>query len=131
MTRSVAYFSMEIGVKPEIKTYSGGLGILAGDTLKSAADLGEDFTAVTLLYRDGYFSQRLEDNYQNEDPDKWDYTDLLEDTGLRVEMNIFGERVGVKVWKYTIESESDVEVYFLDTGPGYNSVRVQNLTSSL
>ena len=131
MTRSVAYFSMEIGVKPEIKTYSGGLGILAGDTLKSAADLGEDFTAVTLLYRDGYFSQRLEDNYQNEDPDKWDYTDLLEDTGLRVEMNIFGERVGVKVWKYTIESESDVEVIFLDTGLESNSGRVQNLTSSL
>ncbi len=131
MTRSVAYFSMEIGVKPEIKSYSGGLGILAGDTLKSAADLGEDFTAVTLLYRDGYFKQRLEDNYQKEDPDEWSYEELLEDTGLRVDINIFGEKVGVKIWKYTIDSESNVDILFLDTGLESNSGRVQNLTSSL
>mgnify|MGYP006279460805 FL=1 len=131
MTRSVAYFSMEIGVKPEIKSYSGGLGILAGDTLKSAADLGEDFTAVTLLYHDGYFKQRLEDDFQVEEPDSWNHEELLEDTGLRVDMNIFGERVGVKIWKYTIESESNVEILFLDTGLDSNSGRIQNLTSSL
>ena len=131
MNRSVAYFSMEIGVKPEIKTYSGGLGILAGDTLKSAADLGEDFTAVTLLYRDGYFSQRLENNYQKEEPDNWDYTDLLEDTGLRIELEIFNENVEAKIWKYTINSESDVNILFLDTGLDSNSEQVKNLTSSL
>lgn len=131
MTRSIAYFSMEIGIKPEIKTYSGGLGILAGDTLKSAADLGEDFTAVTLLYRDGYFSQRLENNFQVEEPDQWDYEELLEDTGLRADLEIFGEKVGVKIWRYTIESDSDVEILFLDTGIDSNSGRVQNLTSSL
>ncbi|MEF8880703.1 MAG: alpha-glucan family phosphorylase, partial [Candidatus Nanohaloarchaea archaeon] len=131
MTRSVAYFSMEIGIKPEIKTYSGGLGILAGDTLKSAADLGEDFTAVTLLYRNGYFSQKLENNFQTEGPDGWDYGELLEDTGLRVELDIFGESVDVKVWRYTIESESDVDILFLDTGLDSNSGKVRALTSSL
>ena len=131
MTRSVAYFSMEIGVKPEIKTYSGGLGVLAGDTLKSAADLGENFTAVTLLYRDGYFTQNLEDNYQREEPDNWDYSNYLEDTGVRVELSIFGEKVEAKVWRYSIESKSNVDILFLDTGLESNSQQVKDLTSSL
>jgi len=131
MTRSVAYFSMEIGVKPEIKTYSGGLGVLAGDTLKSAADLGENFTAVTLLYRDGYFTQNLEDNYQREEPDNWDYSNYLKDTGVRVELSIFGEKVEAKVWRYSIESISNVDILFLDTGLESNSQQVKDLTSSL
>ncbi len=131
MTRSVAYFSMEIGIKPEIKTYSGGLGVLAGDTLKSAAGLGEDFTAVTLLYCDGYFSQRLEGNFQIEEPDNWDYSELLEDTGRQIELNIFGENVRAKIWRYTLESKSDVDILFLDTGLESNPEHVQELTSNL
>ncbi|MFO7794306.1 MAG: alpha-glucan family phosphorylase [Candidatus Nanohaloarchaea archaeon] len=131
MSRSVAYFSMEIGVKPEIKTYSGGLGILAGDTLKSAADLGEDFTAVTLLYRDGYFSQRFEDGYQKEENDNWNYSELLEDTGESITIEIFEEEVEAKIWKHTIESKSNVDIYFLDTGLEKNSEEAKNLTSQL
>jgi glycogen phosphorylase len=57
---TVAYFSMEIGVDPGIPTYSGGLGILAGDTLRSAADLGVPMVGVTLLHRQGYFRQHLD-----------------------------------------------------------------------
>jgi starch phosphorylase len=56
--RSVAYFSMEIGIDERICTYSGGLGVLAGDTIRSAADLRVPMVAVTLLYRKGYFRQR-------------------------------------------------------------------------
>lgn len=56
---TVAYFSMEMVLDPELPTYSGGLGVLAGDTLKSAADLGIPMVGVTLVYRRGYFRQHL------------------------------------------------------------------------
>src|SRR5580692_8855172 len=56
----VAYFSMEIAIHPGMPTYSGGLGVLAGDTLRSAADLGVPLAAFTLLHRKGYFQQRLD-----------------------------------------------------------------------
>lgn len=58
----IAYFSMEIGVKNDIPTYSGGLGILAGDTIKAAADLNLPLVAVTLISRKGYFSQEIDAN---------------------------------------------------------------------
>ncbi|MCI4626547.1 MAG: glycogen/starch/alpha-glucan phosphorylase, partial [Candidatus Magnetoovum sp. WYHC-5] len=65
----VAYFSMEIGLKDDIPTYSGGLGILAGDTIKSASDLHVPLVAVSLIYRNGYFTQDLDDTgYQLERP---------------------------------------------------------------
>lgn len=131
MSRSVAYFSMEIGVKPEIKTYSGGLGVLAGDTLKSAADLGLDFTGVTLLYREGYFRQELVDGFQKENFDDWDFSEILDDTGESFEIEVFGETVEVKIWKYTIEGTSEVEIYFLDTGLESNSEEARKLTSQL
>jgi len=54
---TVAYFSMEIALDPNLPTYSGGLGVLAGDTLRSAADLATPLIAVTLVYRQGYFRQ--------------------------------------------------------------------------
>lgn len=58
---SVAYFSMEIGLEPDIPTYAGGLGVLAGDTIRSAADLGTSMVAVSLLARKGYFRQRIDE----------------------------------------------------------------------
>jgi len=54
----IAYFSMEIGLREEIPTYAGGLGVLAGDTLKSLADVGMDAVAITLLSEKGYFYQK-------------------------------------------------------------------------
>ena len=70
--QTIAYFSMEIALAPEIPTYSGGLGVLAGDTVHSAADLRVPMAAVTLLYRRGYFRQRLDpDGTQREEPVTW------------------------------------------------------------
>src|SRR5438034_8443384 len=69
---TIAYFSMEIALEPDIPTYSGGLGILAGDTLRSAADLGVPLVAVTLAYRKGYFRQILDQaGNQFEEPQEW------------------------------------------------------------
>ena len=77
--RSVAYFSMEIGIDENIRTYSGGLGILAGDTIRSAADLDVPMVAVTLLYRKGYFRQTLEaDGWQREESAAWAVEEFLE-----------------------------------------------------
>ena len=59
-TTAVAYFSMEIGLEPTIPTYSGGLGVLAGDTIRAAADVGLPMVAITLAHRKGYFHQHLD-----------------------------------------------------------------------
>lgn len=68
----VAYFSMEIALEPAMPTYSGGLGVLAGDTIRSAADLQVPMVAVTLLHRKGYFNQKLDPSgWQTEAPAEW------------------------------------------------------------
>jgi len=68
-----AYFSMEIALRADIPTYSGGLGVLAGDTLRSAADLGLPLVGVTLASREGYFRQELDRaRHQTEHPEPWD-----------------------------------------------------------
>src|ERR1700760_3593391 len=74
----IAYFSMEIAVSPQMPTYSGGLGVLAGDTLRSAADLGLPLAAVTLAHRQGYFRQHLDANgMQTEEAQPWKPEELL------------------------------------------------------
>ena len=76
--RKIAYFSMEIGLRPEIPTYSGGLGILAGDTLKSFADLKVPAVGVTLLYTKGYFHQEIDgEGNQIEVPVEWNPADFM------------------------------------------------------
>ncbi|HEX9666053.1 MAG TPA: glycogen/starch/alpha-glucan phosphorylase, partial [Thermodesulfobacteriota bacterium] len=70
--RKIAYFSMEIAVDPSMPTYSGGLGMLAGDTIRSAADLKVPMVALSLLHRKGYFYQKLDPNgWQREEPAEW------------------------------------------------------------
>jgi starch phosphorylase len=77
--RSVAYFSMEIALTPTLPTYSGGLGVLAGDTLKAAADMGLPVVAVSLLYRQGYFRQHLDaQGKQSESTVTWSPEEVLE-----------------------------------------------------
>src|SRR5271170_3650351 len=74
----VAYFSMEIAISPAIRTYSGGLGVLAGDTLRAAADMGLHLVAVTLAHRKGYFKQHLDENgVQTEEDQPWDLESKL------------------------------------------------------
>src|SRR5579864_5789178 len=113
----VAYFSMEIALEPDVPTYSGGLGILAGDTLRSAADLGAPVVAVTLCYRKGYFRQIVDPaGNQFEQPQEWDPQQHLGAVGPRAMVEIEGRSVSVRAWKYTITGISDdtVPVYLLD-----------------
>jgi starch phosphorylase len=130
----VAYFSMEIALEPDIPTYSGGLGILAGDTLRSAADLGLPLAAVTLAYRKGYFRQVLDPaGNQFEQPQEWSPEQQLTEVKQRVAIEIEGRQVSVRAWKYTITGVSGeiVPVYLLDTDLPENAEQDRSLTDSL
>jgi glycogen phosphorylase len=132
--RSVAYFSMEIGIDERMCTYSGGLGVLAGDTIRSAADLKVSMVAVTLLYRKGYFRQRLEaDGWQREEPAPWDVEVLLQEESLRTWVPVEGRTVHLRAWRYDVEGVGGytVPIYFLDADLPENSGWDRGLTQSL
>jgi starch phosphorylase len=131
---TVAYFSMEIAVQAEMSTYSGGLGILAGDTIRSAADLGLPMVAVSLLHRKGYFFQRLDnDGHQSEEPAEWVVDDFLEEQSARAAVKIEGRTVVVRAWKCDVKGESGscVPVLLLDTDLSENSDWDRTLTHYL
>jgi len=116
--RSVAYFSMEIGMRPEIPTYSGGLGILAGDILKGGADLGVPMAGITLLYRKGYFRQETDaEGSQVEKPVDWNPAEYLTPLPNEVSVQIEGRPVRIRAWVYDYVGVSGypVPIYFLDT----------------
>src|SRR5271165_2654538 len=100
-SRLVAYFSMEIAISPAIPTYSGGLGVLAGDTLRAAADAGLRLTAVTLAHRKGYFRQHLDGNgVQTEEDHPWDPENQLMPEEPVVTVFIEGRPVAIRAWRY-------------------------------
>src|SRR3989338_7013055 len=102
--RRIAYFTMEIGLDPKVPTYSGGLGILAGDTIKSCADLGVPITAVTLLNEKGYFAQRLDaEGAQAEVPVDWPKEEFLTLLPPQVSVDIEGREVKVRIWEYILK----------------------------
>ncbi len=119
MEKKIAYFSMEVGLNARIPTYSGGLGILAGDTLRSAADLGLPVVGVTLLFNNGYFNQIIDkegrqiEYYKDFFPENEGFEPLTE----RVRIRIAGENVSIRAWRYDIKGMGGhiVPVYFLDT----------------
>jgi glycogen phosphorylase len=123
--RKIAYFSMEIGLESDMKTYAGGLGILAGDTLKAAADLEVPVVGISLLYRNGYFKQILENqSVQIEQPDCWNVDQYLEKLPTEFTLEIEKRQVVVPIWRYTITGATgyQVPVYFLDTRHADNSL---------
>jgi starch phosphorylase len=132
--RRIAYFSMEIGLLPSMPTYSGGLGVLAGDTIRSAADLGLPMVGVTLLHRKGYFYQRLDaSGWQTEEAVNWSVDDFLEDTGQRASIVLEGRTVHLRSWRRDVSglSGSVLPVFFLDTDLPENSPEDRNLTHFL
>ena len=130
----IAYFSMEIGLEEAIPTYSGGLGILAGDSLKSFADIGIDVVAITLLSEKGYFYQKLDDSgYQHEEDNIWPVSDFMNKLDKEVELKINGRSVFVGAWEYFITRTSGKKnrILFLDTNLDKNSEDDRKLTSYL
>ncbi|HXW04528.1 MAG TPA: alpha-glucan family phosphorylase [Vicinamibacterales bacterium] len=129
----VAYFSMEIGLETRIPTYAGGLGVLAGDTLRSAADLGRSMVGVTLLHRKGYFRQRLDARgRQSEEPVAWAVEDILRPAPARIGVELNGRLVQVGAWLYELRGAGGaVPVYLLDTDVAGNSDDDRRLTDAL
>jgi starch phosphorylase len=133
-TPTVAYFSMEIALDPNMPTYSGGLGMLAGDTLRSAADLGAPLVAVTLVYRKGYFRQYLDaQGNQTEQPQQWEPERSLKEVEGRVTVELEARQVTIRAFQYDVHGvDGDVvAVYLLDTNLPENSEEDRRLTDCL
>lgn len=131
---TVAYFSMEIALHKAIPTYSGGLGVLAGDTLRSMADLAVPVVGITLLHRKGYFEQHLDkQGNQTEKPVVWRPEDMLEPVDTRATVQIEGRTVHLMAWKFTVKGYSghEVPVYLLDTNLPENTEWDRTLTDYL
>ena len=130
----IAYFSMEIAVDPAWPTYSGGLGVLAGDMLRSAADRSLPIVGVTLLPRGGYFRQHLDaQGWQTEEPESWQPETVLERLDPVISINLNGSEVKVRSWHHSIAGVTGyrVPVYFLDVDLPENPPWERTLTNSL
>jgi starch phosphorylase len=132
--RRIAYFSMEVGVVSEMPTYAGGLGVLAGDTLKSAADLKLPVVAVSLLSARGYFDQALDQwGNQVERPAVWEPSRFAHLLPAKVEVAIEGRPVGIRAWQHDIVGVTgfSIPLLLLDTNVDGNSPADRELTSWL
>ena len=125
---------MEIALENSMPSYSGGLGVLAGDTIRAAADIRLPMVAVSLLYRNGYFHQRLsDDGAQVEEPVEWNVERFLVEEAPRVSVTLEDRRVELRAWRYTVIGVRgyEVPVYFLDADLSENDPRDRELTGSL
>lgn len=130
----IAYFSMEIALQAEMPTYSGGLGVLAGDTIRAAADLRVPMVGVTLLHRNGYFHQTLDSQgSQSEEPENWVVEHFLSEAPQRASIAIDGRTVHLRCWRFEVRGTGNfrVPVYFLDTDLPENSDYDRTLTHYL
>ena len=130
----IAYFSMEIGMHPDIKTYSGGLGVLAGDILRSAADLNVPIIGVTLINRYGYFNQKInKKGEQKENLFKAYNFSKLKKIKSEVSIKINRDKVYIAAWEYIIKSAKgfSVPVILLDTNLKKNKEKYRGLTDHL
>jgi starch phosphorylase len=133
-TVAIAYFSMEVGLESDLPTYSGGLGVLAGDTLRAAADLGLSMVGISLAHRRGYFRQHLDaGGNQTEAPDPWDPAARLESVPVRAAVPLRGRNVQVRAWRYRVRGLTgrEVPVYLLDTDLPENDPADRALTDHL
>jgi starch phosphorylase len=132
--QEIAYFSMEIALESILPIYSGGLGILAGDALRSAADMGIPMIAVTLVYDAGYFYQQIGPNgEQIEKEMKWDFSDDFERLEQQVILELQDKSIKVEAWKYEIIGRNGhkIPVILLDTDLKLNEPWQRKLTHML
>ncbi len=130
----IAYFSMEIGIDEHIPTYSGGLGILAGDTIKSCADLNVPLVGITLLSEKGYFYQKLDkEGNQRELPINFSVSNFLKLLPTRTIIKIEDRDVFLRSWLYQYRGINGylIPVFFLDSNINENDSRDRNLTKYL
>jgi len=129
----VAYFSMEIGIDTKMKTYSGGLGVLAGDTLHSLADLSVPTVAVTLISEYGYFTQEFDENRQIEKYPRWPIEEHLKNLNVEIKIPVGPHQLHVKLWQYTLTGITGhtLPIIFLDANHQNNPPELKRLTQRL
>lgn len=127
----VAYFSMEMAIDQSLHTYSGGLGFLSGSHMLSAGSLGLPMVGVTVLWSQGYGEQYIDDNNQVQIRYEHREYDFLVDTGIIVEVEIFGQPVKIKALKLEKETFGTCPVYFLTTDIDENPEETRKLTHKL
>ena len=130
----IAYFTMELALRVEIHTYAGGLGVLAGDTVRSSADLELPAVFISLLSRAGYFRQVIDnEGRQSEQPDPWDISRWAKPLAAMIGVQIEGRDVWVRPWVYVHESDTGfgVPVLLLDTDLEQNDMRDRDITHYL
>jgi len=133
-TPRIAYFSMEIALHAEIPTYAGGLGVLAGDVMRSAADLALPMVAVSLVSRRGYFTQAIEPpGRQVERPAEWRPEDRAQPLDAKIAVTLGGRDVWVRGWLHVIEGHmgGQVPIVLLDSDLAENGAEDRHLTESL
>lgn len=133
-SRTIAYFSMEIALSPALPTYSGGLGMLAGDTLRSAADTCRPMVAVSLAHRRGYFRQRLDDQGQQTEADvPWSPETTLPSANQTISLTMQGRELLVRAWRFDVKGVSGhiIPVFLLDTDVEGNDEWDRHLTDHL
>ncbi len=132
--RQIAYFSMEIALSKTLPTYSGGLGMLAGDTLRSAADTGAPMVAVSLAHRRGYFEQHLDANGQQTESDVvWSPESTLPAVEQSVVITLQGRDIMIRAWRFDVVGTTGhiLPVYLLDTDIEGNEAFDRTLTDHL
>jgi starch phosphorylase len=132
--RRIAYFSMEVAADGAMPTYSGGLGVLAGDTLRSCSDLKIPLVAVSILYTRGYFEQHLdEQGIQHERPAQWDPSKFVRLLPPTIHVSIEGRPIVVRAWQYDITGLTGyvIPLVLLDTNVEENAVGDRELTRYL
>ena len=132
--RKIAYFSMEIALSKALPTYSGGLGMLAGDTLRSAADMGAPLVAVSLAHRKGYFQQHLDSVGQQTESDVvWHPEITLPAAGESIVLTMQGRDILIRAWRFDVVGVTGhiIPVYLLDTDVEGNNAFDRSLTDKL
>ncbi len=132
--RRIAYFSMEIALSPALPTYSGGLGMLAGDTLRAAADMAAPMVAVSLVHRRGYFRQHLDaDGQQTESDVPWSPESTLPSAQAEVAISMHGRKVAIRAWRFDVVGDAGhvIPVFLLDTDVEGNDPYDRRLTDTL
>lgn len=130
----IAYFSAEIGISSGLPTYSGGLGVLAGDHIKAAADCRLPICAVTLLYKEGYFKQRVdEEGNQSETYPRFDPSQVMEKLPVNLTLPLQGREVHIQAWQYTYRGidGAQVPIFLLDTDVPVNTDADRHITMRL
>src|SRR5947208_2716523 len=133
-SRRIGYFSMEIALSPSLPTYSGGLGMLAGDTLRSAADTEAPMVAVSLAHRKGYFRQHLDAAGQQTESDvAWSPETTLPSAGQTISITMQNREIRIRAWRFDVLGTSGhiIPVFLLDTDIEGNDPYDRTLTNHL